>query len=73
MKHTAANLSHTPRGLGELRVDFEAVDSQLDALCELLRLATIGSKVEASSMHALLQPLRNRLAQACDGLADVQD
>lgn len=71
MTATAANSSSAPRGLNEVRVAFEAVDSQLDAVCELLRMATCGSKVDASSMHALLQPLHARLSQACSELADM--
>lgn len=57
------------RALGELCDAVNDVESSLDAICELLRLAD-GARVQANGIHALLKPLRIRLREVTDDLAD---
>ena len=50
--------------------EIESVCFHVDAICELLRLSG-GGVINTAHMYALLEPLRVRLCNAHDGLADL--
>lgn len=67
--HHARPRSNMGRNLTQVRDEINDVDLSLDALCELLHKAN-GELVSSGNLLQLLQPLRNKLCQACEDLND---